>query len=284
MPPDIPANANEIGAWNDVMGKSWAMLHERLDRQIRPFGHAAMEKAGLSAGQKVLDIGCGCGETTFDLAGRVAPGEVTGLDVSAMLLEIAKADAEAKGLANVAFSQADAQVHDFTGAGFDVLFSRFGVMFFDDPQAAFANLRTALKPGGRLAFCCWRGPQENLYLSLAMRSVSHLLPPLPSADPLAPGPMAFADPDRLNHILAGAGFTDIRIEPLDVMAGDDSLDDTVFQAIRIGQLGGALRQTGVTDELKARITTALKEALTPYLVDGVVKLPGAVWIVSARNA
>jgi len=281
--PTPQANAAEIENWNDAIGRTWAMLHQRLDRQIEPIGAAAMAKAGFSPGQRVLDVGCGCGETSFEIARRVAPGSVEGLDVSATLLQIARDDAAGKGLSNVTFTEADAQVHAFHAAAFDVLFSRFGVMFFDDPLAAFTNLRTALKPGGRLAFCCWRGPRENLWMSLPAQSVAHLLPPMPAPEPNAPGPMAFADRDRLQRILSGAGFAGIEIEPLDLKIGAEPLEDSVFLTLRMGQLGAALRQANGGDELKERVEAALREALRPHIEDGLVRLPGAVWIVSARN-
>jgi SAM-dependent methyltransferase len=165
----------------------------------------------------------------------------------------------------------------------DVLFSRFGVMFFEDPEAAFANLRASLKSGGRLAFACWRQPRENLWLALPMQSTAHLLPPLPPSDPTAPGPFAFADRDRLARILKGAGFADVSIEPLDLRTGGDTLEESVFVALRVGQLGGALREIGASDELKRKVEATLREALAPHVEDGVVKLPAPAWIVSGRN-
>ena len=158
---DIAAapNAAEIDNWNNQVGKTWAQLHERLDRDIRPFGEAAMAKAALRPQDRVLEIGCGCGECSIDLARIVTEGEVLAVDVSAMLLDVAREAGPAFG--NLRFEQGDAQVHPFPRAAFDAVFSRFGVMFFEDPAAAFANIRVALKSGGRLAFCCWRGPEEN---------------------------------------------------------------------------------------------------------------------------
>jgi SAM-dependent methyltransferase len=275
-------NAEQIGLWNDAMGRTWAQLHARLDRQIAPIGQAAMQKAGFRPGDLVLDVGCGCGETTIEIAGRIAPGRIVGLDASAMLLDEARAAAKAKGLGNASFVEGDGQTWS-SPERFDVLFSRFGVMFFSDPEAAFANLRKALKSAGRLAFACWRKPEDNLWLALPMRSTAHLLPPLPPSDPQAPGPFAFADETRLARILEGAGFADVAIEPLDMRTGGDSLEESVHVSLRVGQLGGALRQLGASDELKRKVEATLHEALEPYVEDGVVKLPAAAWIVSGRN-
>ena len=277
-----PANAEQIAHWNDAMGRTWAMLHERLDRQLDPIGRAAMVKAGFVAGDIVLDVGCGCGETTLEIAGKVGPGQVIGVDASAMLLDIARQAAAAKELANVSFTEGDGQVWQ-APQPVDVLFSRFGVMFFEDPEAAFTNLRRSLKRSGRLAFACWRQPKDNLWLALPMQSTKHLLPPLPPGDPNAPGPFAFADKDRLAGILTGAGFVDVAIEPLDLRTGGDTLEESVFIALRVGQLGSALRELGADEALKRKVEAALHEALAAYVEDGVVKLPAAAWIVSGRN-
>ena len=271
-------NAAEIENWNEGRGKSWLMLHERLDRQLRPVGHAAMDRAGFKPGDRVLDVGCGCGETSVEIAARVAPGRVLGVDVSTQLLDVAREAATA----NLQFIEADAQVHAFSG-DFDVLFSRFGVMFFDDPPAAFANLRRALKPSGRLAFCCWRAPDQNDWLSLPLRETQHLLPAPPPGDPQAPGPFAFADGERVKSILASAGFADIAVERLDLEIGADSLEDSVFTAMRIGTLGTLLRQVDASKDLKRQVDEALRQAMSKHLTDGVVRLAASVWIVSARN-
>lgn len=283
-------NAAEAENWNEGAGKTWSLMHTRLDRQISPIGRAAMARADLKPGDHVLDVGCGCGETSMEIARAVAPGgRVLGADISALLLGVAREQATAAGASNLEFREADAQVDAFPEAAFDVLFSRFGVMFFADPTAAFTNLRRALKPGGRLAFACWRAPQENIWMSLPMQAVAPLLPPSeappPMLTPNAPGPFAFADPDRVRAVLEGAGFQDIEIDRLDPMMGAEPLEESIDQAIRMGPLGAALRQAGADDALKARVEAALREALAPHVsAEGVVSLPGAAWIVSARNA
>ncbi len=275
-------NAEQIGLWNDAMGKTWRQLHGRLDRQLDPIGRAAMDTARFKHGDVVLDVGCGCGETTIEIAGLIGSGRITGLDASAMLLDEARAAAEAKGVRNASFVQGDGQVWT-SPEPVDVLFSRFGVMFFEHPEAAFANLRRSLKAGGRMAFACWRKPADNLWLSLPMRSTAHLLPPLPPSSPDGPGPFAFADESRLAGILKGAGFADVAIEPLDLRTGGDNLEESVHMSMRVGQLGSALREAQASDELKRQVQTTLTEALAPYVEDGVVKLPAAAWIVSGRN-
>ena len=186
-------------------------------------------------------------------------------------------------MGNVRFTQADGQVHALPPGEFDVLFSRFGVMFFEDPAAAFANLRKGLKPGARLAFCCWRSPAENDWLSVPLRTASHLLPPLPPSDPTAPGPFAFADRERLFRILSEAGFTQVEIEPLDLVMGLGALDEAVQQSLRMGPLGAALRLAEASDELKLKVEATLRGALEPHMADGQVRLPAAAWIVSGRN-
>jgi SAM-dependent methyltransferase len=275
-------NAEQIELWNDAMGKTWRQLHERLDRQLDPIGRAAMGKAGFKDGDIVLDVGCGCGETTIEIAGLIGAGQITGLDASAMLLDDARQVAGAKGVSNASFVQGDGQVWA-SPEPVDVLFSRFGVMFFEHPEAAFANLRRSLKPGGRMAFACWRKPADNLWLSLPMRSTAHLLPSMPPSDPNAPGPFAFADEARLAGILKGAGFADLAIEALDLRTGGDNLDESVHLSMRVGQLGSALREVQASDELKREVQTTLRQALASYVEDGVVKLPAAAWIVSGRN-
>ncbi|MFM8754728.1 MAG: class I SAM-dependent methyltransferase, partial [Phenylobacterium sp.] len=168
------ANEAQEAYWNDLAGRTWAALQDRIDRQIRPLGLAAMDRLAPSPGETVLDIGCGCGDTSLELARRVGPeGEVLGLDISGLMLEVARRRAAEAGASALEFRQADAQVAALPG-GRDAVFSRFGVMFFADPPAAFANLRRALRPGGRLGFVCWRPLAENLWMRLPAETAADL--------------------------------------------------------------------------------------------------------------
>jgi SAM-dependent methyltransferase len=192
------------------------------------------------------------------------------------MLEIARG--RAKG--PVEFREVDAQTADLGRGGFDAVYSRFGVMFFEDPAAAFANIRTQLKPGGRLAFVCWRSPAENPLMVGPMIAAAPLLPPQPPPDPLAPGPFAFADPERVRGILEGAGFTDVAIEPFNDRVGAGGLDQAMALAFRVGPLGRAL---AAVPEARESVTDAVRGAIEPYVTDAGVKMPAAVWIVTARN-
>ena len=205
-------------------------------------------------------------------------GQATGLDISATLLaQAAKTAAEAP---NVAFVEADASLHPFE-AEYDLVFSRFGVMFFDDPPAAFANIRKALKPGGRLAFVCWRPAAENQWVSIPAGAAKEILPPQPPPDPLAPGPFAFSDPGRVEDILTKAGFHDVTAEKLDgTMDLGPSVDHAAFQMTHLGPLSRALNEAD--DETRARVVDAVKAAFAKIATEGGVRPGIACWLVSAR--
>lgn len=270
-----PANKDQIDYWNAQAGETWATQQDKLDRQLAPLGHAAIEALSPRPGERLIDIGCGCGQTTLELASEVgAGGSVLGVDISRPMLDVAAGRAE--GLGNVSFLEADAQTHAFQGDA-DGVFSRFGVMFFADPTAAFANIRTALKPGGRLAFVCWRPMAVNEWMRVPLAAaLAHVPPPPP--DPLAPGPFAFADPERVRTILAGAGFRNVDLTPYDTFIGGHPLEDAVALSLKVGPLGMLLRDNPGS---RAEVIGAVREALAPHAgLDGVM-LPAAVWIVTA---
>jgi len=277
-----PANAEQTAFWNAEAGESWARLQDRLDRQLQPLGRRVMAALGLASAERVIDIGCGCGQTSLELAQAVGPrGSVLGIDVSAPMLAVARGRAPPPGSAPVRFIEADAQVFDFQQAVADAVFSRFGVMFFADPIAAFANIRAALRPGGRLAFVCWRDVALNPFMTLPFAAAAPFLPEPPApADPLAPGPFAFADGERLRAILAGAGFADIALIPHDQAIGPGNLEETTQVALNIGPLGRALRETpGRTQAVRE----AVRAALAPHVTADGVLLASASWIVTAAN-
>ena len=274
-------NTDQIAAWSGPMGETWAALHEQLDRQVEPPGRAALELAAPAKGERVLDVGCGPGATSLEIAKAVGPtGAVVGVDVAPMLLDIARRRAE--GVGNVSFIEGDAQAYPFEAGGFDLVFSRFGVMFFDDPTAAFANLRRACRPGGRSAFVCWRAPADNPLFRLGGMVAAELFPDRPAPAPHAPGPFAFADDDRVRRILSDSGWRDVRIDPLDVEIGGVGLDESVALMTRAGPLGAALRESEASDDLRRRAAERLRPLLEPYAGPDGVRFPAACWLVTAN--
>jgi len=272
------SNAAQIDYWNAQAGETWSRFNELLDRQIEPLGREAMRALAPQAGERILDIGCGCGQTTMALAERVgAAGAVVGADISRPMLEVARGRPLPAGARRPEFREADAQ-SDTLGA-FDAAFSRFGVMFFADPVAAFANIRAALTPRGRLAFVCWRPYAENPWMRIPMEAAEPFLGPPQPGDPTAPGPFAFADSGRVRGILGGAGFKGVTIEAFDAPIGGSSIDDTVSMTFRVGPLGRALAEN--RDRIPA-VAEAVKRAVTPYDTADGVFMPSAVWIVQAR--
>jgi len=270
-----PANAQQVAYWNESAGPTWADLQAPLDRQLAPLGRRAMAELDLGPGKRVLDIGCGAGATTLDLAASGA--EALGVDISHVLLDAARRRAAGDSLAR--FLEADAQTHPFEPASFDAVFSRFGVMFFADPAAAFANIRRAMKPGGRLAFVCWRTPAENPIMSLPMMAaLTHVDSPPTPPEPGAPGPFAFADPERVRAILTAAGFQDIEVTPHEADIGPGDLDTTLGLALKVGPLGALLREN---PDKRDAVIAAVRAALAPFDGPDGVKLGSATWIVTA---
>jgi SAM-dependent methyltransferase len=279
------ANAEMVRYWNEVSGPKWVALQELIDRQIEPLGERAFARAALTPGERVLDVGCGCGSTTLAAAERVGPsGEAFGVDLSAPMLARARERSNAAGLERVRFAQADAQTA-LLPQGFDVLFSRFGVMFFESPEAAFANLRRALRPGGRLAFVCWQEIQRNPWMVVPVGAVAGLLPLPASPPPGAPGPFAFADTARVSGILESAGFAQIAFESVEEMlsVGPGDLDGTARFLLSMGPAATLLREAQGDPALEERAFEAVRAAIAPHLTPDGVRMASASWIVTARN-
>ena len=279
MTPTSSPNSAQVDHWNEIVGQTWVRYHDQLDRLLEPLGLEALRTLALTAGERVLDIGCGCGHTTLDIAARVGShGSVVGIDVSAPMLDIARRRPLPVGAGEVEFRQVDAQCAELGRSSFDAAFSRFGVMFFSDPVAAFANVRGALKPGGRVGFVCWRPLQENPWVLEPLEAARPFLPPLRPSDPAAPGPFAFADGGRVRAILSDAGFAEIDILPFDTQIGGGDLNDALQLALRVGPLGTAIREN---PSCEAHLSGSVKAVLANYVTPIGVLMPAAVWIVHA---
>ncbi|MFM0334394.1 class I SAM-dependent methyltransferase [Paraburkholderia strydomiana] len=280
-------SADQVGDWNGQSGERWVANQARLDGLVAVFGQAAIEAAAPATGERVLDIGCGAGASTLALAARVgAGGQVLGVDISEPLID--RARALARHDTPALFQVADASSAELPEGAFDILFSRFGVMFFDDPTAAFTHMRRALRPGGRVAFVCWRGAAENDWMRLPVGALKGILPPSALPDPEAPGPFSFGDLERVARILTAAGFTDIAISPFDAAVPfgegetrDAAIDDAVKMTLEVGPLSRALADQ--PDDIRARASAAVRAAFAGLPGERSVMINGAAWIVMARN-
>ena len=275
-------NADQIAYWNGPGGQRWADRQQAQDILLAPVADILIDRAKPKAGERIIDVGCGSGATSIAFAQKVGPtGHVFGVDVSGPML--ARARQSAPRELPIDFVLADATVHPFDPASFDLLASRFGVMFFADPALSFANLRKALRPSGRLAFVCWREPRENPWMMMPLQAVYQHVPKLPQQGPEDPGPFSFASEARVHRILGEAGFTGIAMEPcnlaLDIAIGG-GLDAAVRSALEIGPASRALE--GAPSDVRVAATNSIREALTPFVRGEQVPLAASIWIVTAR--
>lgn len=268
--------------WND-RGPVWVEYRERLDAMLAPLGEAAIARLHPDPGEHMLDIGCGTGTTSLELARLVgASGHVTGVDVSAPMLDEARRQSADAGLANTSFVVADAGAHQFEPRHFDGAFSRMGIMFFAEPVAGFTNLRRALRPGGRLSFVCWRSPSENSWVTEPGRAVAEVLGPQAPMDPDAPGPFSLASADRISSVLTEAGLVDIDITPHDLPLSIGTGTTDVLVRYYLDLLPSTAvpdnAEVHVIDRVKAALGAMVERRRTP---DGIT-MGGAAWLVSAR--
>jgi len=277
-------NEGQAEHWNSESGSVWVEHQETIDASIKEMGDELFERSGLEHGFHVLDIGCGCGTTTIEAGRRVGTdGRVRGLDISGPMLAHAEARAKTEGASNIHFKHGDAQIAKLPQAHFDAAISRFGVMFFADPEAAFKNIATGLKPGGHLSFVCWRSAAENPWMTVpAMAAAQHI--EMKPGDPTAPGPFAFADADRVRSILSSAGYESIEVNPIDkeMNAGSGA---TLMASLDFFEKLGPLRTAmqGIDGELREKIRASILQAMKAFEVDGEVRMPQRAWHVSAKR-
>jgi ubiquinone/menaquinone biosynthesis C-methylase UbiE len=277
-------NADQAAYWNGAAGRRWLDRQTTLDLVLGPIHEVLLDRAAVGAGERVIDIGCGCGTSTIELARQAgSKGSVMGVDISAPML--ARARERAPADLPVEFVLADATVHAFEPGRADLLFSRFGVMFFADPALSFQNMRRALRPGGRMLFGCWREPRKNPWMMLPLQEACKHVPRLPEVGPEDPGPFSFAREERVRRILSEAGFSSVAMEAVDLsldLAAGRGLDAAVRSTLAIGPVSRALE--GQPPEALARVESSIRAALSSLRSGETVPLGASVWIVSATSA
>jgi SAM-dependent methyltransferase len=283
MSPPEPPRASQ--SFIEKGGLAWVRLQDQTDALIEPLGRIAIDRLGVVAGERILDVGCGCGQTLLQLADLAGPGgHVLGVDISPPMLE--RARERAAGRPTIALALGDAQAYAFAPGAFDAVYSRFGVMFFDDARAAFRNLRAAARPGGRLSFVCWQELAKNPWAARPLEAVMRVLPPSAMPDLLRegrPGPFFLSDPARVRAILGDAGWQDVTLESVEMplhLGGAATLDEVVEYSLQIGPAARAMADAPET--LKPALEAALREALAPFASARGVFMDGAAFVVRAR--
>ena len=268
------SNTDQQAFWNGDAGKKWVSAQERLDLMLANVSETLWTAAKITPADRVLDIGCGCGDTSIAIARTGA--QVTGIDISAPMLTHARTRAS-----NIEFVEADASTFSFQPQ-YSLLFSRFGVMFFANPDEAFANLRRALIPGGRVAFACWQDFRENEWVRVPLAAARPLLPPQPQMGPEDPGPFSFADLTRVRRILSNAGFDEITAKPvsLQIQLGD-TLEGAITHLQEIGPVSRML--TDATPDQRQKVLAAIREVVTPFGKKLPLSMGAAIWIVTAKS-
>ena len=281
-------NAKQIDFWNGETGRNWVTHDALMEAMLHPLGESVMDTLAPKSGELVLDIGCGCGHTSLSLADRVGTeGSVTGIDISAPMLAVAShlaAERNAIG-APIQFVEADVQTHAFEPERYDVVFSRFGVMFFEDPVAAFTNIRSAMRASARLGFCCWQPRAVNPFMTVPAMAALELLPAPPEVPPRTPGPFAFEEADYVTEILTQAGFASVSVTPLRqplTFGFGLSLTDIVERLVQIGPIAQMVREA--SEGLQQPVRDKVIDAVAPfYTEDTGMTLDGQFWQVTARR-
>jgi len=275
------ANEEQAVFWTEQAGPIWLEREEFLDASSRPFGLAAIDAANVQPGEKVLDVGCGTGSTTIELGRRVGEsGKALGLDISPLLLGRAREKAAAAGASNVDFVEGDAQTYTLDEP-FDLVFSRFGIMFFEDPVAAFGNLRKAA-PEGRLTFICWQDVFSNAWMSVPTMAASSVLGDFDLPPEGSPSPFYYADPELARSVLSDAGWRDVSIEPFRTTMDSPAEEaaERLGFLVRMGPLGARFMESD--PDTQQRTLDAILAAASEHESGGVFRMPAAAWIVTAR--
>jgi SAM-dependent methyltransferase len=274
-----PGNTDQARAWDGDEGAKWAADADRFDDSLRAHHPPFMAAAAITATDEVVDVGCGTGRTTIDAASIAREGSAHGVDLSARMLDVARARARAGGVSNVRFTQADAQVHPFPPGAYDVAISRTSASFLGDPVAGLANVGRALRPRGRLALLTWQAIERNEWLG-SLRAALSAGRDLPAPPPDRPGPFGLSDPDRIRAVLGAADFADVRIESLELpmCLGRDAAEAERFV---LGLLGWLL--TDLDDARREQATTALRASLAAHETPDGVTYGSAAWLVRARR-
>lgn len=280
MDTDRTTGEDQVVLWNGVAGRAWVDAQEVLDQALKPFAELLVEFVVARSADRVLDVGCGTGSTTLAVARSLeGKSRCSGIDISEPMIAAARSRAEQEGT-SVTFIHDDAQTHAFEPASFDVIISRFGVMFFDDCIRAFANLRHAARHGAHLCFVAWRDAAENPFMTTAERAAVPLLTNLPARRPDAPGQFAFADQNRIYRILEESGWTEIDIKPIDVACTFPETE-LISYLTRLGPLGRIL--DGIEERIRNQVITTVRAAFDPYVHGADVRFTAACWIVNARE-
>jgi SAM-dependent methyltransferase len=284
MPEEMIANTAQRDYWNTVAGPRWVSLEGFVERRVAAVNDLLLRHSGVKPGERVLEIGCGTGAFTVPLAQAVGErGAVVGADISAAMLAGARKRLAETGLSNVSLIEADAQTHKFEPGHFDLITSRFGVMFFADPAAAFANLFHAARPGGRLCFACWGALEENEHWLIPYRvALRHLGPPEPKPS-RAPGPMAFAEPDYVREFLGKAGFSTIAINREHPAIAASTSREEAEHACIMGPSGRLIDEKRPDEATRQKIQREIKDAFAALVQRSETTLPSTVLIVTARR-
>jgi len=280
---DHVVNVEQAEEWDGQQGDHWVRYADRYDALSQRITPHLTEAAAVGAADDVLDVGCGCGLTTRIAARAASAGSVLGIDLSAAMLHEAERRARAEGLANVHFQQGDVQVQAFSPAEFDLALSRFGVMFFEDPVAAFANIASAIRTGGRFVFLCWQDLARNDWIMVPAGAALAFVP-FPDLGPEgAPGAFSLADPARTRGLLMDAGFEGIEINEVTekVFLGENAAHATEFLR---GTGMARLLFEGVDADTERKAIDAVRDVLEAHEQPEGIWLDSAAWLVAGRRA